>query len=83
MVRLRPIALPTEHGGWSLLAAPILLGLRLAPSAADAWLSLAALGAFLTRQPLELAWGRLAQPIDSNRDWIRNAWRCFVYFKSI
>lgn len=54
-VRLRPIALPTEHGGWSLLAAPILLGLWVAPSPAGAWLSLAALGAFLTRQPLKLA----------------------------
>jgi len=56
-VRLRPIALPTEHGGWGLVGAPIILGLWVAPSAAGVWLSLAALGAFLTRQPLKLALG--------------------------
>ncbi|OAN36332.1 prenyltransferase [Chloroflexus islandicus] len=56
-VRLRPIALPVEHGGWGLLAAPVALGLWLAPSLAGVWLGLAALGAFLTRQPLKLALG--------------------------
>lgn len=56
-VRLRPIALPVEHGGWAFLGAPVLLGLLVAPSAAGAWLGLAALGAFLTRQPLKLAIG--------------------------
>ncbi len=54
-VRLRPIALPVEHGGWSFLGAPIVLGLWVAPSGAGLWLGLAALGAFLTRQPLKLA----------------------------
>lgn len=54
-VRLRPIALPVEHGGWSFLFSPILLGLWIAPSLAGFWLSLAALGAFLLRQPLKLA----------------------------
>lgn len=53
-VRLRPIALPVEHGGWSMLGAPIVLGLWVAPSVAGAWLSLAAVGLFLTRQPLKL-----------------------------
>jgi hypothetical protein len=56
-VRLRPIALPVEHGGWGFLGAPIILGLWVAPSVAGFWLSLAALGAFLTRQPLKLALG--------------------------
>ncbi|MGQ9926388.1 MAG: YwiC-like family protein [Chloroflexaceae bacterium] len=56
-VRLRPIALPTEHGGWGLVGAPIILGLWVAPSVAGGWLSLAALGAFLARQPLKLALG--------------------------
>ncbi len=56
-VRLRPIALPVEHGGWGLLAAPVLLGLWLAPSLAGIGLSIAALGAFLARQPLKLAFG--------------------------
>lgn len=56
-VRLRPIALPVEHGGWGFLGAPIILGLWVAPSVAGVWLSLAALGVFLTRQPLKLALG--------------------------
>lgn len=56
-VRLRPIALPVEHGGWGFLGAPIILGMWAAPSLAGFWLSLAALGVFLTRQPLKLALG--------------------------
>jgi hypothetical protein len=56
-VRLRPIALPVEHGGWGFLGAPIVLGLWVAPSVAGVWLGLAALGAFLMRQPLKLALG--------------------------
>lgn len=54
-IRLRLIALPTEHGGWAFLIAPILTGLWVRPTVAGGWLSLAALGAFLTRQPLKLA----------------------------
>jgi hypothetical protein len=54
-VRLRLVALPTEHGGWGFLLEPILLGLLLAPTVAGALLGLAALGAFLARHPLELA----------------------------
>jgi YwiC-like protein len=51
---LKAIALPAEHGGWSFLAEPVLLGLALAPSAAGACLALAALAVFLARQPLKL-----------------------------
>lgn len=53
-VRLKPIALPVEHGGWGLLAEPIALGLLVAPSATGALLCAAAVGAFLTRQPLKV-----------------------------
>lgn len=49
------MALPSEHGGWALLLEPALAGLVAAPSAAGLWLALAALGAFLTRHPLQLA----------------------------
>ncbi|MGQ9548594.1 MAG: YwiC-like family protein [Roseiflexus sp.] len=56
-VRLRLIALPVEHGGWGFLGAPVVLGLWVAPSIAGVWLGLAALGAFLVRQPLKLALG--------------------------
>jgi hypothetical protein len=54
-VRLRPIALPVEHGGWALVGAPILLGLWVAPSVSGAWLGVAALAVFLARQPAGLA----------------------------
>jgi len=53
--RLRPIALPTEHGGWPLLLEPILLGLLVAPTQAGLLIGLAALGAFLLRHPAQLA----------------------------
>jgi hypothetical protein len=52
---LRPIALPTEHGGWGFLFEPLLLGLVVVPSWAGALLAIAAVCAFLTRQPLRFA----------------------------
>ncbi|HYM60385.1 MAG TPA: YwiC-like family protein [Thermoanaerobaculia bacterium] len=51
---LRPLALPTEHGGWGFLLEPVLLGLAVAPSWAGALLAAAATLGFLTRQPLRL-----------------------------
>lgn len=54
-VRLRPIALPVEHGGWSLLLEPIALGLLLAPSRSGALLSFSAVALFLARHPGKLA----------------------------
>lgn len=56
-VRLRSVALPVEHGGWSFLLEPLALGLLVAPSAAGAALALSATGMFLARHPLKLAWG--------------------------
>jgi hypothetical protein len=50
----KAVVVPAEHGGWGLLAEPIVLGLLLAPTAAGLCLSLAALFAFLARQPLRL-----------------------------
>jgi YwiC-like protein len=55
VIRLRPLLLPTEHGGWGLLVEPILVASLAAPSVAGGWLALAALGAFLARQPLRVA----------------------------
>ena len=52
--RIRPVALPVEHGGWSFVLEPIALGLLVAPSLAGLCLSIAALGAFLTRHPLKI-----------------------------
>ncbi len=53
-IRWRSVALPTEHGGWSFITEPILLGLLLAPSLGGVALGVAALGAFLLRQPLKI-----------------------------
>ena len=54
-ISLRPLALPSEHGGWGLLLEPIVLGLLVAPSWTGATLGFAALCAFLARHPLKLA----------------------------
>ncbi len=56
-LRIRPIALPAEHGGWGLLFEPIILGLLLAPSLAGLFLAAGAVGAFLARHPFKLAIG--------------------------
>ncbi len=50
----RAVALPAEHGGWSLTAEPVLLGLLVAPSIGGAALGVAALLAFVARTPLRL-----------------------------
>ena len=50
----RPVALPVEHGGWSFLLEPVILGLALSPSLPAVCLGLTALAAFLTRHPLRL-----------------------------
>ncbi|MCC6904434.1 MAG: YwiC-like family protein [Anaerolineae bacterium] len=54
-VNLRSVALPTEHGGWSFLLEPVVLGLVLAPTWPGLLLGIAALLAFLAHQPLRLA----------------------------
>jgi hypothetical protein len=52
---LRPIALPTEHGGWGFLFEPIVLGLGVEPSWPGALVAAAFVFGFLTRHPLKLA----------------------------
>lgn len=54
-VRLRPIAFPSEHGSWGLVAEPLALGLLLAPSLAGASMALGAFATFLARRPLKVA----------------------------
>jgi hypothetical protein len=50
----RAVALPTEHGGWSLTAEPALLALIVAFSWSGLALAVAALLAFVARTPLKL-----------------------------
>lgn len=69
-VNLRNIALPASHGGWGFLLEPILLGMLVAPSVAGFWLGIAALGAFLSQQPLKLALGDLRK----RRRYTRTIW---------
>lgn len=56
-VRLKTLALPTEHGGWGITLEPVLLGLLVAPSMAGAGLALATVGAFLARHPFKIVAG--------------------------
>jgi hypothetical protein len=50
----RAVALPDEHGGWSLTAEPAILGLLVARSWAGAALAVAAMVTFVVRTPLKL-----------------------------
>jgi len=51
---VRSVAMPTEHGGWSLTLEPAILGLIVAPSLAGACLGLVALLGFISRTPLKV-----------------------------
>lgn len=53
-VRVRQVALPSEHGGWAFLFEPIAAGLAIAFSAGGPWIACLTIGAFLTRQPLKV-----------------------------
>lgn len=54
-VRIRNVAIPTEHGGWGFVLEPIVLGLLVAPSWSGLLLGLAAFSGFLARQPMKYA----------------------------
>lgn len=51
----RAVALPTEHGGWSLTLEPVVLGLLVAPSSSGFALGVVALLVFLSRTPGKIA----------------------------
>jgi hypothetical protein len=53
-VSWRSVALPSEHGGWSLTAEPALLGLLVAWSLPGLALGVSAMLAFMARTPLKL-----------------------------
>ena len=54
-VAIRPLALPTEHGGWGFLFEPVVLGLLVAGSWGGLAIAVASIAGFLVRQPLKLA----------------------------
>ena len=56
-VRVKTVALPTEHGGWGITLEPVLLGLLVAPTSAGAGLALATVAAFLARHPFKIIAG--------------------------
>lgn len=56
-VRVRTVALPTEHGGWGLALEPVVLGLLVAPSAPGLFIAVATMGAFLARHPFKIVSG--------------------------
>jgi hypothetical protein len=51
---LRPLAFPSEHGGWGFLLEPIALALIVVPSVAGGAVAVAAVAGFLARHPLRL-----------------------------
>jgi hypothetical protein len=54
-MKLRPLALPFEHGAWGFLLEPVAAGLLVAPSVAGLLIAIAAVAVFLARHPLRLA----------------------------
>jgi hypothetical protein len=52
----KSVALPAEHGSWSLVSEPILLGLLVAPSWAGAALAVGAFALFLLNRPFKIYW---------------------------
>ena len=56
-IKIRPVALPAEHGGWALIVEPIVLGLFIAPTLVGLFIALVAFACFLTRHPLKIAIG--------------------------
>jgi len=73
-VPLRPLALPSEHGGWGFLFEPLALALLVRPSWAGALVALAFFLGFLTRQPLKLA----MQDLLRGRSVPRTRW-CWLF----
>lgn len=52
----RSVALPAEHGSWSLVSEPILLGLLVAPSLGGLALAIGAFALFLFNRPFKIYW---------------------------
>jgi hypothetical protein len=53
-IGIRRLALPHEHGSWSILLEPLVAGIAVAPSPAAPFVALLFAGGFLMHQPLRL-----------------------------
>src|SRR6476620_6138057 len=53
-IRVKQIALPTEHGGWGMLLEPMVAPLAVSFSPGGVWIALMFAGAFLMRQPFKI-----------------------------
>ena len=53
-MRIKPIIVPAEHGGWGFLSEAILLGLLIAPTWAGGLLAIATIAVFMSRQPTKV-----------------------------
>lgn len=71
---LRPLALPTEHGGWGFLFEPLVLALIVAFSGGGLLIAGAFISGFLARQPLKLA----LQDAIRGRTYPRTRW-CWIF----
>ncbi len=56
-VRPSSVAVPNEHGGWSLTLEPAILGLLVAPGLSGVLLTIAGVLAFMIRAPLKVSLG--------------------------
>jgi len=71
---LRPLALPSEHGGWGFLFEPLVLALAIRPSLAGSLVALAFVFGFLSRHPLKLA----MQDLLREKSYPRTRW-CWLF----
>lgn len=66
-VRLKPVALPAEHGSWGFLLEPTVLGILAAPSVAGLLLVVSTAAAFLLRNPARVFLRARRRPAASPR----------------
>lgn len=77
----KSVALPAEHGSWSLVTEPILLGLLVAPSWAGAALAAAAFALFLFNRPFKIYWADRRRGRTFTRT--RMAWRFVLIYGGV
>lgn len=80
-ISYKSIALPAEHGSWSLTTEPILLGLLVAPTWAGLFMAIAAFAVFLINRPLKIYWTDRRRGRTYERTAI--AWRFVVFYGAI